>query len=206
MHLPEQYTLINREEDMGLAGLRKAKTSYMPTELAYKTIALKLTDEMRDIVYVWGKCFGETDLSVYTFLSRYQFNHCMMTEKADGHIVSMAFMIPCQTEYGLGAYLYGIATLPEYQKKGISTRLIRGLLDRCKDNGAMFSFLIPADEGLISFYDQFGYKPTQTKASFLCDMDLGTGDKEKDRIVVLPLRESFSMDALPEIMECTPML
>ena len=35
-HLPEQYFYINREEDMGLPGLRQAKESYNPDHFAEK--------------------------------------------------------------------------------------------------------------------------------------------------------------------------
>jgi hypothetical protein len=37
-HLPDNISLVNREEDMGIAGLRKAKLSYQPVKLIEKNI------------------------------------------------------------------------------------------------------------------------------------------------------------------------
>lgn len=56
------------------------------------------------------------------------------------------------------AYIFGVATMPEKQGKGISTKLLQSADSYLSGTGYSLSVLVPANEGLFDFYRKRGYQ------------------------------------------------
>lgn len=56
-----------------------------------------------------------------------------------------------------GLYLCGLATLPNYRKRGLMSMLIEKINQRAFEKGYDFTFLIPANESLVKYYSSRGY-------------------------------------------------
>ncbi|MCR4736876.1 MAG: GNAT family N-acetyltransferase [Bacteroidales bacterium] len=200
-HLSPQYQYVNREEDLGLAGLRQSKLSYHPLRLEQKFSARPLTDELRDIIRLWRDCFHDETSFLHSVLSRFYNKSRMIVRKSDSQIVSSCLLIPCDSPIGKIGYLYAISTAERHRRQGLAAQVTQEAIVHARNQGMSAVALIPADEGLQQYYAQFGFEPHPYPIRFANDCDLGTGDPTKDH----PMFLNFKDKPIPAIeLVCTP--
>lgn len=167
--IPERYTYINLEEDMGLPGLRRAKSSYHPAYQIKKDSAVsciertRIEDERKrqGVRELMKTVFNDRDEALDIFFSQVYTPAGNYSREQEGQIVSAAQALPYPLRYHGqqtdAVYLYAVGTLPEWRGRHLISRLFkymhRGLL--CQ--GKTFATLLIEQDGLQLMYEKLGY-------------------------------------------------
>lgn len=204
---------LDREEDMGIPGLRKAKMSYFPHHLVKKYRALPLrisfsfgepdNTVLPQLRELWKEAFGDNDDFLDSFYStafdtarcRVAYT-CDNADKSGGfsdcNLAAALYWFDCTISNQRVAYIYAVATAKEFRGNGACHILLEDTHKYLKALGYSSVVLVPGNESLVNLYEGSEYELCTKRSHMECaGKDMGIEIREIDKDEYATLRREF---------------
>lgn len=199
---------LDREEDLGIPGLRKAKMSYFPHHLVkkYRAIPLRFpyafgepTESMLPMLReLWKDGFGDNDAFLDTFFSTaFDASRCRVaiadTSSEDpANIAAVLYWFDCSIEGQRVAYIYAVTTAKQYRGHGACHMLLEDTHKHLKALGYTGAVLVPGNDALVSLYEGCEYETCTKRSRIECTaMDMGIEVREIEKEEYASLRRAY---------------
>ena len=114
---------------------------------------IKFTDNKEDIIRLWKEAFGDSKEDILYFTDHAVDAECLACYEKDD-ICSMLYLVDCCYRDEKGKYIYAACTAEKAKGNGYMTQLLRHTFNL----GYRFICLIPAEDSLITYYENRGFQ------------------------------------------------
>lgn len=118
-----------------------------------------ISDKYEERIRLWNQSFGDREDYIERFLCEHENRSIFVSNNKGGRLVSAMYLLPAILQVRGKAYecqyIYAVATLKEERGKGYCEEMLKGIESKYPD---MMTFLVPADERLIKYYELRGYR------------------------------------------------
>lgn len=122
------------------------------------TIDYPVSGQIPQLRSLWQKAFGDTDEFLDPFFEiAYAPERCRCVT-LEGNLAAALYWFETSCDDQRFAYVYAVATDPDYQHKGLCRALMEDTAQILKSQGYDGILLYPASEGLSRMYAKMGYQ------------------------------------------------
>ena len=112
---------------------------------------------------LWKTAFGDDDVFLDHFFSTgFSRDRCRCVVNEEGKLMSALYWLDAEYEGNTFAYLYAIATDPQFRRRGILKYLLADTYTVLKNRGYAGAMLLPGDEDLRKMYASMGFQNCTT--------------------------------------------
>ncbi len=135
------------------------------------------------IVSIWMEVFGDEEAVATRLLDDFAGPDNIYVAEEDGRVIAQLLTVPCECGGHTGAYLYALATVPEYRSRGIMEKLMDYAEEKVRAAGGSFLILIPASLSLFDYYLDRGFENIDLKS---IELDLPDTSDNKYKVGEIP--------------------